>query len=245
MTFVVGDIHGEITKLKRLIDNIYALDKNANYIFVGDYINKGENSKKVLEYLLQLKLKRENTVFLMGNHEYYYLKYIQEGKFKKEIQKYGLKTTFKDLDMNLENIKEKLYEPYKKIFDNLKSYYETDKYFISHAGIALDSIDKDFDTLPVEKFFLFSRYDFFTYPHKVQDKISIFGHTGFNYPYYDGYKIGLDTAAVYSKDSRLTAYCLEEEYFINNCNEISLLKNFKLNQTAWINRREPYGTEKK
>ena len=48
MTFVIGDIHGEITKLKALINNIFYLDKNPHLIFIVDYINKVENSKEVL-----------------------------------------------------------------------------------------------------------------------------------------------------------------------------------------------------
>jgi len=241
MTFVIGDIHGEITKLKNLIDNIRRVDKEVVWIFVGDYINKGEDSKAVLNYLMKL----ENSIFLMGNHEYYFLQYIQEGKFEKEVLKYGLKSTFEDFDMNLTTLEEKLYKPYRKFFDNLKFFYETEKYFISHAGINLDYIKHDFNTLSAEKFFMFSRYDFFNYKNKIHDKVSIFGHTGFNYPYYDGYKIGIDTAAVYSKESRLTAFCLEEDFFINNENEKLLLKDLKLDRTSWINRMEPYRTEKK
>jgi serine/threonine protein phosphatase 1 len=244
MTFVVGDIHGEISKLKKLIENINLLDESNKLVFIGDYVNKGENSKEVLEYLLLLKRKKPSIIFLMGNHEYYYLQYIKHKRCEKEILKYGLETTFVDFKMDLDNIGEKFYEPYKEIFDNLKSYYETDKYFVSHAGIDLSYMEQDFTTLSEEKFFLFSRYDFFNYQDKIHGKIAVFGHTGFNYPYYDGYKIGIDTGAVYSSESRLTAFCLEEEYFINNENEKTYLNELKLDRTPWINRVEPYRTEK-
>jgi serine/threonine protein phosphatase 1 len=180
----------------------------------------------------------------MGNHEYYYIQYIKKGMYKEKILKYGLETTFKDFDMSFDNIKEKLYLPYRAIFDNLKFFYETDEYFISHAGISLDSVDKDFNILSADKF-LFNRYGFLNYKKKIHNKISIFGHTGFNYPYYDGYKIGVDTSAVYTKENRLTAYCLEEKFFINNKNEKLYLKNIKIDRTPWINRIEPYRMEKK
>lgn len=240
MTFVIGDIHGEISKLKQLINHIYALDKNSQLIFLGDYINKGEDSKAVLDYLIQL----DNAVFLMGNHEYYYLKYLENGNFKEQVYKYGSETTFIDFDMNLTNIKEKLYIPYKAFFDNLKLYYETDKYFISHAGIDVNFIAKSLNGIPTEKF-LFNRYDFFKYNKKIRGKIAIFGHTGFSYPYYDGYKIGIDTAATYAKDNPLTAYCSDDSTFINNLGDRYSLDELNLDKSPWINRIEPYRLVKK
>jgi len=235
MTYVIGDIHGEISKLRNLINNIYQIDNAAKLVFLGDYVNKGENSKEVLDYLITLK----NSIFLMGNHEYYFLEFINNGDFSDKLEKYAGSTTFIDFDMTLLTVKEKFYAPYKDFFDNLKPYYITDKYFISHAGINPPYAQKELDTIPLKEF-LFNRYDFFNYQDKIHGRIVIFGHTGFNYPYYDGYKIGIDTAAVYSVDSPLTAYCLEEEYFLDDQNKNFLLRDLKLDRTPWINRREPY-----
>ncbi len=240
MTFIIGDIHGEITKLKNLLKNIYQIDSCAKLVFLGDYVNKGENSKKVLDYLITL----QNSIFLMGNHEYYFLEYLKNGTYADKLQKYAGSTTFIDFDMDLNCIQEKFYIPYKSFFDNLKAYYITEHYFVSHAGVTPTFAKKKLSDIPLKEF-LFNRYDFFNYQKKIHGRIAIFGHTGFNYPYYDGYKIGIDTAAVYSKESRLTAFCLEEEFFINNENERLLLKDMKLDRTSWINRMEPYRTEKK
>ena len=239
MIFVIGDIHGEISKLKQLINQIRTIDKNCQFIFLGDYINKGEDSKAVLDYLVQL----DNAIFLMGNHEYYYLKYLEDGSFREQVYKYGHETTFVDFDMDFTNMKEKLYTPYKTFFDNLKLYYETDKYFISHAGIDVNFIEQELREIPVDKF-LFSRYDFFKYNKKTRGKIAIFGHTGFNYPYYDGFKIGLDTAAVYTKESPLTAYCINDSTFINNLGDRYSLDELSLDRSPWINRIEPYRLER-
>ncbi len=240
MTFVVGDIHGEITKLKAVVQNIYKLNATAKIVFLGDYLNKGENSKAVLDYLISLK----NTVFLIGNHEYYFLEFLKHGAYKDKLEKYASQTTFVDFDMDIMTINEKLYIPYKNFFDKLKAYHVTDEYFVSHAGVSVEYAEHELENIPIKEF-LFNRYDFFNYTNKIHGKIAIFGHTGFNYPYYDGYKIGIDTSAVYSIDSSLTAYCLEQKYFIDNKNKKTLLEDFKLDRTSWINRREPYRTEKK
>ena len=240
MTFVIGDIHGEITKLKKLIFNIYKEEDHAKLVFLGDYVNKGENSKEVLDYLITLK----NATFLMGNHEYYFLEYLKDGSYADKLQKYAGSTTFVDFDMDLSAIREKFYLPYQSFFDKLEAYYLTDDYFVSHAGVTPSFAEKKLSTIPLKEF-LFNRYDFFNYKKKIHGRIAIFGHTGFNYPYYDGYKIGIDTAAVYSRNSELTAFCLEEEFFIDDQNMKSFLKDFKLDRSPWINRREPYRMEKK
>ena len=46
MKFIIGDIHGEITKLKLLVKFIKDIDDKPELIFIGDYLDKGESSKK-------------------------------------------------------------------------------------------------------------------------------------------------------------------------------------------------------
>jgi serine/threonine protein phosphatase 1 len=240
MTYVIGDIHGEVTKVKNLVENIYAIDNSAKLVFLGDYVNKGENSKAVLNYLITLK----HCTFLMGNHEYYFLEFLKNGTYADKLKKYADSTTFVDFDMDLTTIKEKFYMPYKTFFDNLESYYTTKNYFVSHAGVTPSFAKNQLRDIPLKEF-LFNRYDFFNYKEKIHGRVAIFGHTGFNYPYFDGYKIGIDTAAVYSVNSPLTSFCLEDEYFLNDKNEKLFLNELKLDRTPWINRRDPYRMEKK
>jgi serine/threonine protein phosphatase 1 len=238
MKFVIGDIHGEISKLKSLMNLIYSKDLDAEIIFLGDYLNKGENSKAVLDYLLTL----ERCVFLMGNHEYYYLEYIKNRQCESQIKKHGLQTTFVDFNFSLEDVKEKLYDPYRLILDNLKLFYETSEYIVSHAGISIDMIKEDLNSIPAESF-LFNRYDFIQYKHKIQGKLSIFGHTGFNFPYYDGVKIGLDTSAVYSKSNPLTAFCIETSEFFDSNESQYELSDLDISICPCIIRKQPYRQE--
>jgi serine/threonine protein phosphatase 1 len=67
---VIGDIHGEITKLKALISVLRdrgLLDHKL--IFLGDYIDRGEDSVATLDYLTELKSRYPHLKFLKGNHE--------------------------------------------------------------------------------------------------------------------------------------------------------------------------------
>ena len=64
----VGDIHGHLDKLTDLIDQIQPAPDD-QLVFLGDYIDRGPDSKGVLDYLITLRQQHPETVFLRGNHE--------------------------------------------------------------------------------------------------------------------------------------------------------------------------------
>ena len=67
MTWCISDVHGCYYTLIRLIDRIRIADPEAKFVFVGDYVDRGPHSKKVIDYLL--KLQKEDAFFIRGNHE--------------------------------------------------------------------------------------------------------------------------------------------------------------------------------
>lgn len=64
---IFGDIHGCYEPLKEYFDK-NPFNENYNYIFCGDYLDRGTQNKEVLEFLISLK-DEKNVVFLEGNHE--------------------------------------------------------------------------------------------------------------------------------------------------------------------------------
>lgn len=221
MKYVVADIHGEISKLKLLLENISAIDKSPTFIFIGDYVDKGEDSYATLQFLNTLAQKYE-CVFLRGNHEYYWesLK-TEEDEYSTQLLKYGGKNTIKAFNekQSLLGTKEQLLKEFSIFFNSLVNYYQTDKYTITHSGIPPEMYNTAIENISTEKFLL-NRYAFLNQSVKYFGTIVIFGHTAFSSPYYDGYKIGIDTAACYIKEQPLTAFCIDEDFFINSSNEI-------------------------
>ncbi len=69
--FAIGDIHGMLNKLVNLVNVINPSGKDI-LVFLGDYIDKGDESKGVIDFLDNLQTKTD-CVFLGGNHEYMYL----------------------------------------------------------------------------------------------------------------------------------------------------------------------------
>ena len=65
MHWIIGDIHGMLRPLQGLVGAISRRDTTAHLVFVGDYVNRGPDSKRVIDLLLSLP----RATFLRGNHD--------------------------------------------------------------------------------------------------------------------------------------------------------------------------------
>ena len=201
----VGDIHGDVFKLNCLLEQIN-LTKNDTLVFLGDYIDRGENSKEVVERLLMLS-QNTKCIFLKGNHENI-LQNIIKFKSKEAYAHWYLSEG--DKTLNSYGKFEEILKLHGDFFKNLQDYYLTDDYLFVHAGIRRG---KDLNLQTLEDF-LWIRDDFIYKPHGLKQKI-IFGHTPFDNPYVDVDKIGIDTGCGYD-DGYLTAIICGEENFITS-----------------------------
>ena len=64
----IGDIHGQVNELRRLIDSICGEIKEPHFIFCGDYFDRGEDPAGTFRALQEIA-DRFPCVFLQGNHE--------------------------------------------------------------------------------------------------------------------------------------------------------------------------------
>lgn len=194
--FIIGDIHGCLGMLKRLIDKINWRPDSDGLIFLGDYIDRGVDSRGVLNFLIELSALSPNVQFLMGNHERLFLNYLEgenEGTFLfnggvSTLNSYRMNS---DIEIPLEHL---------SFLKTLKTMIELEDYYIVHAGLKPGIGIRDQseeDQLWIRESFIFSDHDF--------GKKIIFGHTPFSFPLVMDNKIGLDTGAVYG--NKLT--CLE------------------------------------
>ena len=149
----VGDLHGHCTPLKRLLEKI-DLSKEDLLIFIGDYIDRGPESSKVVDTLLELRSKWHNLIFLKGNHEDMLLGSIGHPACVNDLNTWlynGGGWTLKSYGMGIDKMRElgstrrseegqklvisHIPESHINFFLDLKLYIETENFFFCHGGI--------------------------------------------------------------------------------------------------------------
>lgn len=69
-TFVIGDIHGDDVALERLLGRLPSLSASDTVVFLGDYVDRGPDSRYVVERVRDFAREAPcKTVLLRGNHE--------------------------------------------------------------------------------------------------------------------------------------------------------------------------------
>ncbi len=205
--YVVGDIHGCLDELAGLLEAL-PLAPADRLIFLGDYIDRGADSKGVVSYLIEWEKKgQQEMIFLKGNHEDMFLSYLGLGGRHGEmflfngggatLASYGVSPR----DVNRGDILPLIPPGHLEFFQRLKAYYLLEPYLCVHAGIhpsrALGQ--------QVEEELFWIRDEFVLNPHPLPYTV-LFGHTPQREVFFHlPYKIGLDTGLVYG--NRLS--CLE------------------------------------
>ncbi len=202
--YVVGDIHGMLFKLDKLMDRIPLTVGKDRLIFLGDYIDRGPDACGVVERILEYMDLGVDVVCLRGNHEVMLFDYL-EGRERDLFLINGGRSTLRSYRMDLGE-EGRIPERHLEFFRNLKRFYETDDYYFVHAGFRPGipvQAQSDEDLYWIRGEFIYSDEDF--------GKKVVFGHTPFHEPYVDAHKIGIDTGAVYG--NKLTCVCLPDERF--------------------------------
>lgn len=169
--YMVSDIHGNYKVLMKLIDELQnlreVLEERAKIYFLGDYIDGGTNSFRVLETLHMLQQcfesrnYKEGFVVLRGNHEDSFLEFLNGDNdlwlvddreflttktFLTEEQFKALKGLVKKRNISkiCSYVRTAIIENHGDLIEWLKHlpyYYETEKQIIVHAGVDEEAED--------------------------------------------------------------------------------------------------------
>ncbi|QKF82187.1 metallophosphoesterase [Halarcobacter ebronensis] len=200
--YIIGDVHG---CFKTLIALIKKLPKNARICFVGDLIDRGSNSSKVVDFV-----KKNNFDCVLGNHELFMIEdtpkilenrdYMLESKW---IQRAGGYSTLKSYN-RIDKIQSDV-----EYFKNLPLFIEykdiktkDGRYLVvSHSSVEENWKFRDYpiDSFEYEEFkhsTLFSRYK--NYDNK--EIYNVYGHTPTTEPIIKEFRAQIDLGCCYSKN---------------------------------------------
>jgi serine/threonine protein phosphatase 1 len=165
----IGDIHGCDRALRGLIAAI-APTPSDTLVMLGDYIDRGPNSKAVIDLLVQLS-RRTQVVAVMGNHEEMMLS-VLSGEIDHNVWlKHGGLSTLDSYGFNGD--RNFLPPDHFEFFQSLVDFYETEGFFFTHASYdPLLPLDRQ----PIEQLRWHSLRENVPGPH-VSGKTAIVGHT--------------------------------------------------------------------
>jgi serine/threonine protein phosphatase 1 len=170
LTVAVGDVHGMADKLHRLLAKIAAWLAQAGagaavqFVFLGDYIDRGPDSKEVLDTVRALR--QAGAICLRGNHEQLMIDATQSALGERNFLRNGGAATLRSLGTAA------AFREAQDWMRSLPTYYEDDLRYYVHAGVRPGvPLDRQDDETR-----LWIREEFLDYPGKYSRYI-VHGHT--------------------------------------------------------------------
>lgn len=131
----VADIHGNNDKFRKALKKV-SLKKTDILVLLGDVIDRGNNSKDVLDTILLLKESGfDNIIFIRGNHEQMLLDAVENEDDEYKWIKNGGDKTLLSFRVNFCN---QIPLKYINLLKSSQFYYEKDNFLFVHAGLNLE-----------------------------------------------------------------------------------------------------------
>tara|TARA_R110002124_G_scaffold149259_5_gene315366 strand:- start:13310 stop:14065 length:756 start_codon:yes stop_codon:yes gene_type:complete len=166
---IIGDIHGCLTTFEALLDTMN-FSKSDKLYLVGDYIDRGPDSKGVIDKIMELKDENYNVVAIRGNHEQMLI-----DDYEAETLKGWYSNADEQLlnSFGIRNLRE-FPDEYLQFCKKLPLYYMEDEFILVHAGINFNRenpLENKKDLLWVRNWYHSIDKDW------LGDRIIIHGHT--------------------------------------------------------------------
>lgn len=205
--YAIADVHGCADLLAHVFSRIDAdlashPSSETFEVFLGDYVDRGPNSKGVIELLIKRACDRR-TIFLAGNHEIYLSEFLRNPAVFDSWKQYGALLTLRSYgiraptnpDPNKQSelslaLKRSMPQSHQNFLDKLKPFFTCGDYFFVHAGVrpGVPLLEQDTNDL------FWIRKEFLSYKGDY-GKIIIHGHTPVLEPDVRSNRINIDTGA--------------------------------------------------
>ena len=217
--YAVGDIHGRADLLINLLrqiddDDIVQASGRSVIVFLGDYIDRGPDSRQVIDLLLSCG-RTKDAVFLKGNHETYVRRFLEDPSVLDEwklrggletLCSYGLTPSINPDQTEQKRLARELAvsmpKQHLQFLDSLDVSFGCGDFFFVHAGIRPGvsiHMQKEQDLLWIRDEFLSCEIPF--------EKFIVHGHTPVEFPDIRANRVNIDTGAFAT--GRLTCVAIE------------------------------------
>ncbi|MEM9269850.1 MAG: metallophosphoesterase family protein [Pseudomonadota bacterium] len=223
--YAIGDVHGCLDDLNEMLARIDAdlaahPHGDARLVFIGDYVDRGPNSRGVIDRLLELEAGPWNTTFLKGNHDERFARYLAQPEDRatskyhwlsdpigggKTLESYGVTgSTSQDPLATHAPALAAVPAAHRAFLDRLKLTERVGDYLFVHAGIRPGVALED----QVEHDLIWIREEFLT-DTRDHGMVVVFGHTFMPQITATTNWIGIDTGCVF--EGVLSCLVLEDE----------------------------------
>lgn len=210
--YAIGDVHGQLEDLQRVMSLIEADGgARAKIVLVGDYVDRGPDSRGVLQYLIDAKTAGRNWAMITGNHDRYLSRFLDFRMVHdpatrpdllwfnprlggdKTMASYGVEAEEgAPLDVIQQAAREAVPQAHRDFLAGLPLMHSTGELLFVHAGIRPRvPLDQQ-----VEDDLLWIRAPFLDY-RKSHGPLVVHGHTALEHPEHAGNRVNLDGGAGY------------------------------------------------
>lgn len=207
MQFIISDIHGCFYTLQKMIERVRITDVDADFVFIGDYFDRGPYSRQVVELLAEMK--KEGAICLRGNHDEvidWILNKHSESPltevysdisdmgiamwwcwngFQDALISYGVECSELEFQRWVDEFREKVPQHHKDFVKGLPVYWENETHFACHAYFPPE--EKKIPPILHEGLKYIMLWERFPRSGQLQtretqwEKIGVFGHTPVSY----------------------------------------------------------------
>lgn len=220
--YAIGDVHGRLDLLQeieaRIEEDFAAADRPLEPVLVllGDYVDRGFESRQVLDHLIERPLAGFPRVLLLGNHDLWLREFLAGAPVGDDWLQFGGDATLVSYGVGLDRslpeperlaaaraaLLERFPQAHRRFLEELEPAFEFGDYFLCHAGVRPGvplAAQSETDLLWIREPFLSFSGEF--------GKIVVHGHTVSEAPVVRHNRIGIDTGACWT--GRLTCLVLE------------------------------------
>ncbi|WP_319003723.1 metallophosphoesterase [Alloyangia pacifica] len=215
--FVIGDIHGQIDRLHEALDYIsHDAHAGAPIVFLGDYVDRGPDSRAVIDLLMQGQAEGRPWTCLMGNHDRFLLRFLENPRYMdpnvsrpllwtdpplggaRTLASYGVDVREgRALEDIHADAREAVPQAHRDWIAGLPRFHETEAHIFVHAGLrpgVLLNYQKEDDLVWIRAPFLDWQGDW--------GRLVVHGHTALDAPQLYANRLNMDGGAGYGRPLR-------------------------------------------